>query len=113
MTVLEANDTTLDELIGSAEMPLLVEFTAKWCPPCRMLAPILEDLAAEERDRLIVATVDVDANPEVTNRHGVRSMPTLLLFVDGEARHRVVGARSKSQLRREFELAPPASSAHH
>jgi thioredoxin 1 len=109
MTVLEANDTTLDELIGSAELPVLVEFTAKWCPPCRTLAPVLEDLAAEERERLIVAAVDVDVNPEVTNRHGVRAMPTLVLFVDGEACRRVVGARSKSQLRRDLELAPSAT----
>jgi thioredoxin 1 len=74
-----------------------------------MLAPILEELAADENGRLIVATVDVDSSPAVTNRHGVLATPTLLLFIDGEPRRRMVGARSKAQLRRDLEFERSAT----
>jgi thioredoxin 1 len=104
MTVRHIDRATLDELIGAAERAVLVEFTADWCPPCHALAPILDELAAEEQDRLVVAAIDVDAHPDVARRHGVMAMPTLILFVGGEAQRRVVGARSKAQLWKELEL---------
>jgi len=84
--------------------PVLVDFTAGWCPPCRAIAPALEEIAAEQSDRLAIAKVDVDAEPEIAARFGVQSLPTLVVFVDGEERHRFVGARPKSGILN--EVAP-------
>ncbi|GAA1594584.1 thioredoxin [Actinomadura kijaniata] len=92
------------EVLG-ADRPVLVEFTAEWCPPCRQLAPVLAELADEERDRLKVVAIDVDANPVTTAAYGVLAMPTLMVFRDGEPVVSVVGARSKRRLLRDVEPA--------
>ncbi|WP_055590896.1 thioredoxin [Streptacidiphilus griseoplanus] len=84
------------------ELPVLVEFTASWCPPCRMLAPVLADIAREEAGRLRVAVLDVDANPETTAAYGVLSMPTLMVFRAGEPVRSLVGARAKRRLMQEI-----------
>ncbi|MEU5222249.1 thioredoxin [Streptomyces toyocaensis] len=90
------------EVIG-AELPVLVEFTADWCPPCRQMAPVLSALAAEEEGRLKVVQLDVDANPGTTNAYKVLSMPTFMVFRDGQPVRSMVGARPKRRLREELE----------
>ncbi|MFI6051689.1 thioredoxin [Streptomyces violascens] len=96
------DETFADEVMGAA-LPVLVEFTADWCPPCRQIAPVLSALAAEEADRLKIVQLDVDTNPETTAKYGVLSMPTLMVFVDGEPVKSMVGARPKLRLLRELE----------
>ncbi len=94
----ELTDATFDEEVGASELPLLVDFWAEWCGPCRMVAPVLEQIAAENAGRLRVAKVDVDDAPGVARRFEIMSIPTLLVFKDGVAKKRLVGAKGKSQL---------------
>ncbi|MQY12636.1 Thioredoxin [Streptomyces sp. RB5] len=98
------DDTFTTEVLASP-LPVLVDFTAAWCPPCRMIAPVLESLAEEETDRLRIVTLDVDTNPRTQAAYHVLSMPTLILFRDGEPLTQLVGARSKLRLRKELEDA--------
>jgi thioredoxin 1 len=107
-TVLELTDATIDEQIGASPIPVLVEFWAQWCPPCRMIAPILDSLAVEYADRLRVCKVNSDERPELALRYDVMSVPTILVFHQGELRQRMVGARSRSHLLE--ELSPVLSS---
>ncbi|MFF1274560.1 thioredoxin family protein [Streptomyces marokkonensis] len=90
------------EVIG-AELPVLVEFTADWCPPCRQMAPVLSALAAQEEGRLKVVQLNVDANPGTTNAYKVLSMPTFMVFRDGRPVRSMVGARPERRLREELE----------
>ncbi|WP_307829410.1 thioredoxin family protein [Actinomadura viridis] len=76
----------------------MVDFWTDWCPPCKMIAPILEEIAAEYRDRLVVAKINGDDHPEIVRRYGVMGFPTLGLFRDGEMVHRIVGAKPKRRL---------------
>lgn len=101
---------TFDEQLGTTPGMLLVDFTAEWCPPCRALAPVLEQLDAETDD-LTVVTVDVDAAPELASRFGVMSFPTLLFFVAGEPVHRLVGARGLGSMREEIVRIRAASES--
>ncbi|GAA3800152.1 thioredoxin [Streptomyces phyllanthi] len=89
------------EVIG-AELPVLVEFTADWCPPCRQMGPVLTALASEEGDRLKVVQLDVDTSPGTTNAYKVLSMPTFVVFRGGEPVRSMVGARSKRRLLEEL-----------
>jgi thioredoxin 1 len=89
------------EVIG-AELPVLVEFTADWCPPCRQMGPVLRALAAEEAGRLKVVQLNVDHNPLTTNAYKVLSMPTFMVFRDGEPVKSMVGARPKRRLLEEL-----------
>ncbi|MET9361407.1 thioredoxin [Streptomyces sp. NPDC006632] len=99
----EVTDRTFaDEVLGAA-LPVLVEFTADWCGPCRQLAPVLGALAAEEADRLRIVQIDVDTNPETATKYGVLSMPTLMVFVDGTPVKSMVGARPKRRLAQELD----------
>jgi len=100
MTHTSAN--AVRELIGATEGIVLVDFTAEWCPPCRMLDPIVDQLAAEAPDVTLVR-VDIDATPELTREYDVMSFPTLLFFVGGRPAHRLVGARGIAALREELE----------
>jgi len=94
----ELTDATFDEEVGSAELPLLVDFWAEWCGPCRMVAPVLEQIAAENAGKIRVVKVDVDEAPGVARRFEIMSIPTLMVFKDGVAKKRLVGAKGKSQL---------------
>ena len=100
--ILTLDDATFDESIGGAETPLLVDFWAEWCGPCKMIAPVLEDIAREHPDRIQIAKLNVDDNPNVARRFDVMSIPTLLLFADGEVKKRLVGAKGKAQLLEEL-----------
>lgn len=90
-------------VLGERGRTVLVEFTADWCGPCRQLAPVLSAIAAEEADRLTVVQVDADTNPATLARYGVLSMPTLIVFRDGEPVRQMVGARAKRKLLLELE----------
>ena len=92
------SETTFDEEINSASTPVLVDFWAEWCGPCKMIAPILDEIASEQEGRLTVAKLNVDDAPDIARRFGVMSIPTLILFNDGEPAKRVVGAKPKAAL---------------
>jgi thioredoxin 1 len=96
ITQLSAN--TFDEVIGSASEPLIVDFWAEWCGPCKMIAPILDEIATEHEGKLQVAKLNVDEAPDIARRFEVMSIPTLLVFRDGEVAKRLVGAKGKGQL---------------
>ena len=96
--VLTLTEATFDEEITVSPVPVVVEFWAPWCPPCKMMAPMLNSLADELPNRLRVGKVDVDEHPELAARYDVVSVPTFLVFTDGELRRRMVGARSRAQL---------------
>ncbi|MGW6688460.1 thioredoxin [Streptomyces sp. NPDC054961] len=98
------------EVLAERGRPVLVEFTADWCGPCRQLAPVLSAIAAEEAGRLKVVQIDADSNPATLARYGVLSMPTLLVFRDGEPVRQMVGARAKRKLLQELEEVLPAAA---
>jgi thioredoxin 1 len=95
-------DATFDEEVGSSDVPVVVDFWAEWCGPCRKVAPILEDIAREKAGKIRFAKLDVDEAPEIAQRYNVMSIPTLIVFQDGVAKKRIVGAKGKSQLLEEF-----------
>ncbi|KDN84039.1 hypothetical protein KCH_38300 [Kitasatospora cheerisanensis KCTC 2395] len=91
-----------DEVLAE-KGPVLVKFTADWCPPCRMIAPVLAEMAVEQAGRLKIVQLDVDRNPETQAAYGVLSMPTLMVFQGGEPVRSIVGARAKARLLRELD----------
>jgi thioredoxin 1 len=101
--VAAVTDTDFDTEVLGADRPVLVEFTADWCGPCRQLAPVLSAIAKQEAARLKVLQIDADTNPETVTRYGVLSMPTLMVFDAGEPVKSLVGARPKRRLLQELE----------
>ncbi|MFD5327057.1 thioredoxin [Streptomyces sp. NPDC127092] len=100
--VAEVTDADFEAEVLGADLPVLVEFTADWCGPCRQLAPVLSAVAREEAGRLKVVQIDADTNPETVTRYGVLSMPTMLVFRAGEPVKSMVGARPKRRLLEEL-----------
>ncbi|MET8806057.1 thioredoxin [Streptomyces sp. NPDC004546] len=98
----EVTDADFETEVRGSELPVLVQFTADWCGPCRQLAPVLKNIAFEEGDRLKVVQIDVDRNPGTTVAYGVLSTPTLMVFRDGEPVRSMVGARPKRRLMEEL-----------
>ncbi len=96
-------DQEFEEKVLKAETPVLVDFWAAWCAPCRMIAPIVEELANEYDGQVRFAKVDVDANPQAPTNYGVRSIPTLLIFKDGKPVDQVVGAVPKEVLKKRLD----------
>lgn len=96
-------DSTFDELVLRSDKPVLTDFWAVWCGPCKMIAPILEEIAREYKDRLTIAKLDVDHNPNTAIRYGVQSIPTLILFKNGHEKMRLIGAMSKERLLAQIE----------
>src|SRR4051812_5406394 len=101
--IVTVTDATFAELVLRAELPVLLDFTAEWCPPCRMIEPVLRQISLGQEGRLVVAQLDVDANPLTARDAGVLGMPTLNLYVGGRVVTRVVGARPKAALMRAIE----------
>ena len=107
--IITLTTSTFDETIASADTPVVVDFWAEWCGPCKMIAPILSEIATEQSGKVTIAKLNVDENPEIAMRYSVMSIPTLLIFSGGEVRKRLVGAKGKGQLLQELDEFLPTS----
>jgi thioredoxin 1 len=96
-------DATFDADVLGSEKPVLVDFWAEWCGPCKMVAPVLEEIASEHGDKITVAKVNIDENPEIARRYQIMSIPTMSVFSGGEVVRSIVGAKPKAALLRDLE----------
>ena len=96
--IFSTSDASFDEQVLQSELPVLIDFWAEWCGPCKMIAPILEETAAQYKGRLRIAKLNIDDNPATPPKYGIRGIPTLMLFKGGEVEATKVGAVSKSEL---------------
>jgi len=92
------SDADFESSVLQSNKPVLVDFWADWCQPCHQIAPIVKELAAEYDDRMLVGKLDVDANPVTTAKYGIRGIPALVLFTDGEPVHRITGVKPKQEI---------------
>ncbi len=100
--IVNLTEATFDEVVAGSSEPVVVDFWAEWCGPCKMIAPILDEIAVEKAGDAVIAKLNVDENPSIAQRYGVMSIPTMLVFRDGEVDKRVVGAKGKAQLLEEL-----------
>jgi thioredoxin len=100
--IVTLDDGTFDEHVKASDVPVLVDFWAEWCGPCKMIAPVLEEIAEEQAGKLQIGKLNIDDNLDVTRRYDVMSIPTLILFKDGEPKVRLIGAKPKGQLLQEL-----------
>jgi thioredoxin 1 len=96
--LIEISDSTFEKEVLQAEVPVLVDFWAPWCGPCRAIAPVVEELSNEYAGKLKVAKCNVDDNPKTPSQYGIRAIPTLILFKDGKVGEQITGAVAKSQI---------------
>ena len=96
--IIHTSDANFQDDVINSDTPVLVDYWAEWCGPCKMIAPLLDEVASEYIDRLKICKIDVDANQETPPKYGIRGIPTLMLFKNGEVEATKVGALSKSQL---------------
>ncbi len=96
--IIHLSDATFEEQVLQAQIPVLVDYWAEWCGPCKMIGPILEEISTEYSDRLTVAKLNIDDNQQTPPKYGIRGIPTLMLFKNGNVEATKVGALSKSQL---------------
>jgi thioredoxin 1 len=101
--ILEVTDENFDAEIVNSDVPAMVDFWAVWCGPCKMVGPIVEELADEYKGKIKVAKMDVDQNRATPGKFGIRNIPTLILFKDGEVRHTIVGAQPKNHIEEELK----------
>ncbi|MBT8422246.1 MAG: thioredoxin TrxA [Gammaproteobacteria bacterium] len=99
MSLVHTSDDSFDADVIKSETPVLVDFWAEWCGPCKAIAPVLDELAGEYDGKVTIVKLDVDANPQSARQFNVRSIPTLILFKDGDIANQHVGATSKQQLK--------------
>ena len=98
-STVKVTDASFDQDVLKASGPVLVDFWAEWCGPCKMIAPALDDLAAEFEGKLTIAKINIDENPQTPNKYGVRGIPTLMIFRDGNVAATKIGAMQKSALK--------------
>jgi thioredoxin 1 len=108
--IVTLTSSTFDETVQSSDTAVVVDFWAEWCGPCKMIAPILGEIAAEQKGNLTVAKLNVDEHPDLAMKYNVMSIPTLLVFDKGELRKRLVGAKGKGQLLEELKEFLPTGS---
>jgi thioredoxin len=107
--IVTLTSSTFDETILGADLPVIVDFWAEWCGPCKMIAPILSEIADEQQGKVTIAKLNVDENPDLAMRFNVMSIPTLLIFNKGEIAKKIVGAKGKGQLLQELDEFLPTS----
>ena len=103
MAIVELSDESFDREVNGSDIPVLVDFRADWCGPCRQIGPALEELSDEFAGRVTIAAVDVDANPDAPSKLGVRGIPALFIFKSGEVVAETTGARPKAALKKWIE----------
>ncbi len=104
-SALAVNDSNFETEVLTRDVPVVVDFWAEWCGPCKLIAPVLDELASEYDGKIQVAKLNVDENPTTSMKYQVRSIPTLLFFKNGEVVDQVIGTQSKGDLKKRFEAA--------
>lgn len=107
--IITLTSSTFDETVNSSSTPILIDFWAEWCGPCKQIAPILEQIASEKTGSIAIAKINIDEYPDIASKFNVMSIPTLLLFDKGELKHTMVGAKPKGRMLEELTPFLPIS----